>query len=109
MGSWYQLAHGNDDDACEPILRLQQMLISKFLMCVPGSALALISCHDKDSGDPSVYFSAVAQDAALPVCARRCDPLMPLNCAGVLAGEGYALRGPSSEGLAFADAPLQGA
>ena len=109
MGSWYQLAHGNDDDACEPTLRLQQMLMSKFLMCVPGSALALLSCHDKDSGNPSAYFSAVAQDVALRVCVRRCDPPMALDCAGLLAREGDALRGASSEGLAFAETPLQGA
>lgn len=51
MSTWYKLALGNDDQAFEPTLRIQQMFMSKFLMCPPGSGRALFSCYDKEKDD----------------------------------------------------------
>ena len=108
MGSWYKLTLGNDDQAFEPTLRIQQMFMSKFLMCPPGSGRALFSCYDKNTDDLSLYFSPAAQDIALRVYAEPCDPPLAIDCIGLLAGEGDALGGDLSR-LARADAALQGA
>ncbi len=107
MSSWYKLTLGNDDQAFEPTLRIQQMFMSKFLMCPPGSGRALFSCYDKNTDDLSLYFSPAAQDIALRVYAEPCDPPLTIDCIGLLAGEGDALGGDLS-GLARADAALQG-
>ena len=91
MSSWYKLALGNDDQAFEPALRIQQMFMSKFLLCPPGSGRALFSCYDKHSDNLWIYFSPAAQDIAVRVCALPCDPPGALDCIGLLAGEGDAL------------------
>lgn len=91
MSSWYKLALGNDDDAFEPALRIQQMFMSKFLMCPPGSGRALFSCYDKANDNLWLYFSPAAQDIALRVYAQPCDSPTALDCIGLLAGEGDAL------------------
>lgn len=107
MSSWYKLALGNDDQAFEPTLRIQQMFMSKFLMCSPGSGRALFSCYDKDADTLSLYFSPAAQDIALRVYAEPCEPPMAADCIGLLAGEGDALGGEASP-LVRDEAALQG-
>lgn len=91
MSTWYKLALGNDDQAFEPTLRIQQMFMSKFLMCPPGSGRALFSCYDKEKDNLCLYFSPAAADIALRVYAEPCDPPTALDCIGLLAGEGDAL------------------
>lgn len=91
MSSWYKLGLGNDDQAFEPTLRIQQMFMSKFLMCPPGSGRALFSCYDKEKDELSLYFSPAAADIALRVYAEPCEPPTALDCIGLLAGEGDAL------------------
>jgi hypothetical protein len=91
MSCWYKLDLGNDDEAFEPTRRIQQMFMSKFLMCAPGSGRALFSCYDKAAGTLSLYFSPPAADIALRVYASPCDPPTGLDCIGLLAGEGDAL------------------
>ncbi|EHL22049.1 hypothetical protein KYG_14893 [Acidovorax sp. NO-1] len=93
MSSWYKLALGNDDEAFEPALRIQQMFMSKFLMCPPGSGRALFSCYDKQHDNLWLYFSPAAEDIALRVYAKPCKPPTALECIGLLAGEGDALGG----------------
>lgn len=93
MSSWYKLALGNDDEAFEPALRIQQMFMSKFLMCPPGSGRALFSCYDKQHDNLWLYFSPAAEDIALRVYAKPCEPPTALDCIGLLAGEGDALGG----------------
>lgn len=100
MSSWYKLALGNDEQAFEPALRIQQMFMSKFLMCPPGSGRALFSCYDKEHDNLWLYFSPAAEDIALRVYAEPCDPPTALDSIGLLAGEGDALgyrRTPSAD------------
>lgn len=91
MSSWYKLALGNDDQAFEPALRIQQMFMSKFLMCPPGSGRALFSRYDKEKDNLWLYFSPATEDIALRVYAEPCDPPSALDSIGLLAGEGDAL------------------
>jgi hypothetical protein len=91
MSTWYKLELGNDDQAFEPTLRIQQMFMSKFLMCPPGSGRALFSCYEKEKDNLCLYFSPAAADIALRVYAKPCDPPTALDCIGLLAGEGDAL------------------
>lgn len=91
MSTWYKLALGNDEQAFEPTLRIQQMFMSKYLMCAPGSGRALFSCYDKSTDNLCLYFSPAAADIALRVYAKPCDPPGALECIGLLAGEGDAL------------------
>lgn len=91
MSTWYKLALGNDEQAFVPTLRIQQMFMSKFLMCSPGSGRALFSCYDKEKDSLCLYFSPAAADTAQRVCAEPCDPPKALDCIGLLAGEGDAL------------------
>lgn len=97
MSSWYKLELGNDEQAFEPTLRIQQMFMSKFLMCAPGSGRALFSCYDKNTDTLCLYFSPQAADIALRVYAEPCDPPTALDCIGLLAGEGDALGFESRE------------
>ena len=81
MSSWYKLALGNDDVAFEPTLRIQQMFMSKFLMCPPGSGRALFS------------------QPAMPIkCAGAPQPLDRRDGAQVPPGSPHvarSLRGPA--------------
>ncbi|MFY3384124.1 hypothetical protein [Paracidovorax sp. MALMAid1276] len=91
MSTWYKLDLGPDEQAFEPTLRIQQMFMSKFLMCAPGSGRALFSCYDKAADRLWLYFSPAASDIAQRVYAQPCDPPTALDCIGLLAGEGDAL------------------
>lgn len=107
MSRWYKLDLGNDDEAFEPTLRIQQMFMSQFLMCSPGSGRALFSCYDKEADSLSLYFSPAAQDIALPVYAEPCDPPLAVDCIGLLAGEGDALGGQLAHSTHEGDALQQ--
>lgn len=108
MSNWYKLDLGDDERAFEPTRRIQQMFMSKFLMCQPGSGRALFSCYDKDADNLSLYFSPAAQDIAVRVYAQRCDPPLITDAIGLLAGEGDALGG-QMQGLGPSCAALHSA